>query len=332
MFAAALAFILSAPPALAPIKVAYPKLVDINGDGARAPVSVEYSRRSEDYADAVTLKVGEHTFALTPSVTPSRASKFTAKTIAVHVIDDDPKAPGETLLVSQDITGSHEYTSRMDLDYGRQKHRLIGWRDGKLATLWEHVTYDKVARPKGRGGWLLDDYECIKRAVQADWEEDKTVVKWGRERRTTYRYTWDGERVARALVRKATRRSFCGGQRFCPFVYVGAPEVKIGEILRNQVGEAAWRDDALDVPQSAVVDGVLTVRLAEEKLDETTHLDGVWLQVGEARIAPDACDHAGCVVDGETLKMPHGASLTLTFSGVPAGPVRLWANGYYLLN
>ncbi|MFK7989085.1 MAG: hypothetical protein AB8I08_23910 [Sandaracinaceae bacterium] len=104
-----------------------------------------------------------------------------------------------------------------------------------------------------------------------------------------------------------------------------------GEILRNVRHEP-------DTQELAVGDAeaVVRLRIAEEK-PEVTHLDAVWLRIGDARLLPSVCDEAQppsyCEADGQVLRLEEGDTLELEFH-VPARlqdrPAFLGAHGMYV--
>lgn len=127
----------------------------------------------------------------------------------------------------------------------------------------------------------------------------------------------------------------------CPYVYVVEPGGTLafrGEILRNLNRPELEGRQSLPLGSAAqlVARGLVTVELAEEKA-ETTFLDEVHLQVGDARVAPRECAGAAapafCAADGAYQVLRQGERLRLTFAVDGAGgadPVRLVADGFYL--
>lgn len=322
-------------------RVKYPVKVDIDGDGKLDPITVEYSDYDGPCAKTVVLDVGGHRVAVWSGTggvghdgdAPSLAS------LAIEVVDLTPGVPGEHLLLRHDTGCWSDYHSWIEVAYGAWVVSIYGRRDGMVRQLWQAELHDSKVKMRRNGSWETDQIECVRSAVykSTDWPDSwegghrAKVKRMGRMKRTTRRHTLGKAGIETRVIRTRTVKSKCGGSRFCPFVYVGDSPVRIGEILRNQVGRAAWRDDRLRLPPTT--DDHLVVRLAEEKLDEITYLDGVWLEVDGQRRSPTGCGGAAwCRVDGRLHRMRTGDVLKLRFDGLrPGQRVVLGANGYYTL-
>jgi hypothetical protein len=119
----------------------------------------------------------------------------------------------------------------------------------------------------------------------------------------------------------------------CPYVdvEVGGRWVEAGEILRDLHRPGLEGPQELALPAESREDGVLRVRLVEHK-PEVTHLDALWLEVGERVLWPVGCPEGEvCGVDGQRRVLHQGEELEVTFE-VGEGdetPV-LWAHGYYV--
>lgn len=319
------------------ITVAYPLSVDIDGDGTADPVSVEYVGFTEGCANQVTLVAGTHRVPVWNNDGGIWIDKGqpTTKHLRVTAVDLTPKAPGGHLLVEQPGTCDSDYSTWFDLAYGQHWKSIFGLKAAKLTRIWTTTTHDESLTMRRDGAWDLTRYACAKAAEYAgSWEDGRKakVKRMGKARHITERFSLKGDgSIAKRVVRTRTVRSKCGGQRFCPYVYVGDPPRRVGEILTSQIGRAAWRDDRLRLPP---VDGDhLVVRVAEEKFDEITFIDAVWLEVDGERRAPTNCRGAAwCAVDGRLHRLRPGEGITLRFAGLqPGQQVALGANGYYEL-
>lgn len=149
---------------------------------------------------------------------------------------------------------------------------------------------------------------------------------------TTYRLAGTKLRRVKAQTRKGRDPNLCAA---CPYVYVdsGNGFVKQGEILRNLSSRELNAKQALplELPPSALRDGVLHVQLREEKR-ETTYLDSIWLEADGVDYAPTSCaNEAYCATDGNFFQLSHGEVLDLYFE-LPhaAEDVRLQAVGHYV--
>jgi hypothetical protein len=138
------------------------------------------------------------------------------------------------------------------------------------------------------------------------------------------------------VKRQATKQTQdCGMLAACPFVYVvgdGEP-VRVGEILRNLRGAAAYGEQSLALPLPH--DGSLRVRIAEEK-HEVTRLDAIAIVVDGVEVLPRACGSGEalsyCEADRSYAVLRRGDVLELEFA-VPRGAesIDLLAAGYYAI-
>lgn len=140
--------------------------------------------------------------------------------------------------------------------------------------------------------------------------------------------------MLREVKRQATKQTQdCGMLAACPFVYVVADgeSVRVGEILRNLRGAAAYGEQSLALPVPR--DGTLRVRIAEEK-HEVTRLDAVAIAVDGVEVLPRACasSHAYCQADRVYALLRRGDVLELEFE-IPRGAksIELRAAGYYAI-
>lgn len=121
----------------------------------------------------------------------------------------------------------------------------------------------------------------------------------------------------------------CDQLAACPWVYVDG--VKVGEILRNLRGKAAYAAQPLALPAAAP--GVLRVRVAEEE-DEVTFLDEIWVEADGVRLEPLACaataPPAYCAADHVPLRMVRGDAIELEFALPTATTPTVIARGYYI--
>lgn len=121
----------------------------------------------------------------------------------------------------------------------------------------------------------------------------------------------------------------------CPWLYVynGKCFMKQTEILKDVVGVHNKTTTLYEVPHTAIKNGVLKIKIQEEK-DEITHLDQLQIRLNgktylpQERIAPLANN------DGKYRKLKKGESLTLTFK-LPtqlkaSDKVMLESTGFYI--
>lgn len=199
----------------------------------------------------------------------------------------------------------------------------IGFTD----TVFGKVTW------KDNGSFAVEESVCDKPArLKYSENGDAKVLAFGKERYRTRKYTWDGRTITDMVPKRwKTRRSKCQTEGRCPYVYAGKSDTKLGEILRNLVGTKRWKNQYLEIPRDLVEEGHLSIKIAEEKVGEVTHIDSVWLMVGDTRILPRDCPNGLCSKDTNTMSLGLGDSIRLEFDKVPSGgEIRLFANGYYL--
>jgi hypothetical protein len=132
----------------------------------------------------------------------------------------------------------------------------------------------------------------------------------------------------------ATGETFdCNDLAACPWIYVDGPSgpIKVGEILRNVRGRAAYTLQDLALPAAAA--GPLHLRVAEEE-DEVTFLDEIYLDVDGLHVAPTACNLAAppayCVADHQAHRLTRGDVLDLTFELPASSTPTVFARGYYI--
>tara|TARA_R110002073_G_scaffold177151_3_gene334990 strand:+ start:26398 stop:27795 length:1398 start_codon:yes stop_codon:yes gene_type:complete len=224
-------------------------------------------------------------------------------------------------------------TKPLDGEWQPVSTRIFASVEGKTVPVWKAMN-NGVHSYADDGSWEVTESECRKPA-ELDYDDklDKEIVrKYGKEAFTKKRFAWDGTKVVSKVVKRWTdRRSTCQTEGRCPHVYAGDASVFLGEILRDRVGKAAWANEFIEVPRELVREGTLTMRLAEEKTQERTFVDGVWLVVDGVRIEPTACASPLCERDGQTLSMTTGDAIELSFKNIPeTGVIRFFASGYYV--
>lgn len=224
-------------------------------------------------------------------------------------------------------------TKPLDGEWAPISTRVFAALEGKTVPVWDSMSNGKHSYAKN-GSWDVVESECQKPAV-LDYDEKREediVKKYGREALTKKRFVWNGTKIESKVVKRWTdRRSSCQTEGRCPHVYAGDESLFLGEILRNRVGKAAWANEFVEVPRELVANGALQVRLAEEKPNERSFVDGVWLMVDGVRVLPDACTSLLCERDGETLSMSTGQAASFQFKNIPEqGVVRFFASGYYV--
>ncbi len=224
-------------------------------------------------------------------------------------------------------------TKPLDGEWAPISTRVFAAVDGKTVPVWDSMSNGKHSYASN-GSWDVVESECQKPAV-LDYDEKREediVKKFGREALTKKRFVWNGTKVESKVVKRWTdRRSSCQTEGRCPHVYAGEASLFLGEILRNRVGKAAWANEFVEVPRELVENGALHVRLAEEKANERSFVDGVWLMVDGVRIAPESCTSPLCERDGETLSMSTGQAASFQFKNIPEqGVIRFFASGYYV--
>ncbi len=224
-------------------------------------------------------------------------------------------------------------TVHIDGEWEPVSTKVFATVDGKTVPVWDSMSNGKHRYAKD-GSWEVTESECRKPA-ELDYDDklgEEIVRKYGKEAFTKKRFVWTGTQVQSKVVKRWTdRRSACQTEGRCPHVYAGDESVLLGEVLRNRVGKAAWANEFVEVPRELVRDGTLKIRLAEEKANERTFVDRVWLVVNGMRIEPEACASPLCELDGKTLSMRTGDAVQLRFKNIPeAGVVRFFASGYYV--
>ncbi|MCC6998401.1 MAG: hypothetical protein IT370_27565 [Deltaproteobacteria bacterium] len=217
------------------------------------------------------------------------------------------------------------------------RYRLFRFQDGALTMVLDRGlgTYGRVELEIGDGGvaFVEDGWGACTRA-----QHPATPV--ARERVVLTPDT-SGMLIERTRSPSGLVQD-CNQLSACPFVYVGGAgqETLAGEILRNIRGRAMATTQGLELPTRSSKDGVLRVRLSEEK-PEATHLDAIVAEVDGRTVVPLECAASGaarpafCAADGSAHLMRQGDSLVLTFDvtnagGEPGSRVELRATGYYV--
>jgi hypothetical protein len=144
----------------------------------------------------------------------------------------------------------------------------------------------------------------------------------------------DASGTLRESGRRSTGKTFdCENLAACPYVYVvdAAGARRVGEVLRNVRGEAAYTLQSLDLP--APTASAMTIRIAEEK-PEITYLDEVYVEIDGVRHAPRACaaeaPPAYCAADHVPYVMREGDALDLELDVAIDGAAAIFARGYYI--
>ena len=125
----------------------------------------------------------------------------------------------------------------------------------------------------------------------------------------------------------------CANLAACPWIYVdgAAGPIRVGEILRDVRGRAAYTLQDLALPAAAA--GPLHVRVAEEE-DEVTFLDEIYVDADGLHVAPTACateaPPAYCAADHQPHRMERGDVLELTFELPRGATPTVFARGYYV--
>lgn len=124
---------------------------------------------------------------------------------------------------------------------------------------------------------------------------------------------------------------WAGGFAACPYVVVRAGEgwIERGEILRHLRGPEREARESLTVP---VGERTLRIRI-EERKNEVTYLDDVYLELGGQRVRPVRCPRAAhCRDDQRYTRIEPGEALALAFRVPPSWLGRdasLVAEGHY---
>ncbi|MGE0790364.1 MAG: hypothetical protein AB7S26_32105 [Sandaracinaceae bacterium] len=276
---------------------------DLDGDGALEAITLT--------SDGV-LHIGDLTYPLELHHPPDSYWWQRAAPDALRVVDlrrgdrrqevlfwqsgpDDEDPPREYWVFAYDERGL-DTTGRIDVGHGVTP-TLDG--RGRIRFRWESCWND------GRTASSIIEHER---------QRDGTLVPVRRQ--TTY------------------RRSDCIFAA-CPFVYAGASDALVGEILRDLVGRSAAREQGLSLDPALVDDdGVLTITVREEK-DEVSYLDRLFVVADGARVEADACAggdvDATCALDDRPLVLGRGDAHTFVFHVGPR-PIDLVlvADGFYV--
>ena len=148
----------------------------------------------------------------------------------------------------------------------------------------------------------------------------------------TFRMT-DGTVMSESDRRGSPDVQQCSELAACPFVYVvkKGQATKVGEILRNLRGKAAYGRQQLALPS---ITSKVHIQIREEKR-EVTYLDAISLEVDGHRVEPESCKGQPslpyCRADHRPLRLGPGDVLDVWFK-VPrtASRLSLTASGYYL--
>ena len=116
----------------------------------------------------------------------------------------------------------------------------------------------------------------------------------------------------------------------CPWLYVfdGENYVRYGEILRNLRGVENARTEITELVDYTVIDGVINLRIAEEK-DEISYIDSFYLLVNDEPVYAD--DPRLSADDNDYLVLHLGDSIDLQFfvGDAAISSVQVVASGYY---
>ena len=224
-------------------------------------------------------------------------------------------------------------TTPLDGEWAPVWTRIFASVDGKTVPVWDSMSRGEHSYAED-GSWEVVASECRKPAV-LDYDEElneETIKRHGTEAFTKRRFAWNGIKVTSKVIKRWTdTHSACQTEGRCPHVYAGDEAVFLGEILRNRVGKAAWANEFVEVPRELVRNGTLKIRLAEEKPNERSFVDGVWLVVDGVRVEPAACASPLCERDGQTQSMSTGEAAQVQFTNIPkTGTIRFFASGYYV--
>jgi hypothetical protein len=124
----------------------------------------------------------------------------------------------------------------------------------------------------------------------------------------------------------------------CPFVYLKTENEYqfVDEILRNHVSKKLDKIDSIEISKDVLVNHKIEIKI-EEKKDEISFLDHVYLKIGEKIIYPDVNSNMESLLleDNKYLQLEKGNSIVLTFN-VPNiieenSKIHLFAKGYYEL-
>lgn len=301
------------PPADASLAAAPPGtlldlLADLDGD--RRPERILLAQDGTLSVGAATLKL-----ALT-----SRAPRG-------RVVALDDALATRHLLIEQETDDDEDPPTH---------YRLFSYRDGALTMVLDRGlgTYGRVELEIGSGGvaFVEDGWGACTRA-----QHPATPV--ARER-VVMAPDASGMLIERSRTPSGLVQD-CSQLSACPFVYVGGAghEALVGEILRNIRGRAMATTQGLTLPARLGKDGLLRVRLSEEKA-EVTHLDAIVAEVDGRTLAPLECAPAAtprpafCDADGREHLMRQGDSLVVTFDvatvGDSSSQIELRATGFYV--
>lgn len=324
-----------AKPATPVYTVKYTDNFDLDGDGQADPVSLEYMKKAG--CERVVLVAGrfrlpfDHQF----PVYLDGKKPPTRETMPLKFVRLDPTSSAQAIYIDKHHHCDHDYYNATDLLYGQHIAAVFALKDGQLQRIWWNAPYDPRISFRGDGSWEYEEIECVRDARYSDrtengWDsENPIVVKWGLEKRTLLRMRYRNGKVSIKKEKVRHLRSGCSESgRYCPFVYVGEHPQLMGEVLRDQVGVAAWAEDQLPVAHTA--GEILTLHLVERKPGETTHLDAIWVEVDGQLHHPIGCfDQPWCTADGQLHSMRLGDALVLQFGPLPAGEASVYAVGYY---
>ncbi len=284
-------------------------LEDLDGDGR--PERIWLSEKGLVTVGAATLQL----------------EALSSQPFSFGLLDLDPATPQRHLSIGQKLDDDEDPPTN---------RRLLGYRAGVLTKVFDltHSSFNHSDLSPELGGAVI---------MMGGWEACEGAPALAVRERLLRHFRFDG---AGMLVEAGTTSSGefqdCNQLAACPFVYVGAPghEVLAGEILRNIRGRALATTQGLGLPARLGKDGVLRVRLSEEK-PEVTHLDAIVAEVDGRTLTPLECARSGtsrpafCDADGSAHLMMQGDSLVLTFDVADAGggvsnQIELRATGYYV--
>lgn len=307
-------------------------------------------------AESGEAKTGETKTGETPApVAPAEPAEPTEDRADPAASTMEKLAAGETRKVDLDGDGSDETVSvskseivvgaakvsldvdarvfLLDLNPQKPKQQILvaayGEEDSVQSTVYEYKggklraagSFYGGGEPEAKGGLLVSNqWNCTQRDGRAF--SFDVVQTWALRK----------GKLVKLSEKKGKEKDigeFCPA---CPFVYVATDQGwrYTGEILRSLVGASMETTQSLRLPLAAVRDGVVRVKLAEEKR-EISFVDDIHLEVDGQAIAPQVCPF--CERAGDRLRLAEGESLELRFVLPPdssPASIKLVARGYYL--
>ena len=135
--------------------------------------------------------------------------------LKIKAVDLDPKKPGQHLAILGVKSKTWDYSNWLDMHYGWEVNLIIGLVEGRLQVIWKQEGHSHPITWRSDGQWEHSKYYCVTPAVvEDDWaDEESKVIQWGKEKRITARYRWDGKQVRSKVVKRKHVRSRCGASR-----------------------------------------------------------------------------------------------------------------------